>query len=316
MRFYDNFLKLYYEKGYFSYLTEDLVKSDNEDFFFQMSLIRFFEKKLLKLFEQNLINGTTHTYMGQEANSAAIFNHIDKNYDIIWSNHRCHGHFISYSGMIIELMAEILGKKEGICSGRGGSQHIHYKNFYSNGLLGGSLPQSVGTAFANKDNNKSITIIFIGDGTLGSGYLYESMNLASIWDCPVLFICENNYIAQTTPSNLTLSGEIGLRPQAFGIKHFSSYDYNVDKINHISKKVIDYVRETRKPSFFEIGSIRLGPHSKGDDTRTNKEIKNNLSKDPLLNLKLKVKNYHEIENICEKIINKTFEIVNDFETAK
>ena len=83
----------------------------------------------------------------------------DKNYDIIWSNHRCHGHFISYSGMIIELMAEILGKKEGICSGRGGSQHIHYKNFYSNGLLGGSLPQSVGTAFANKDKNKSITCI-------------------------------------------------------------------------------------------------------------------------------------------------------------
>jgi len=316
MKFYDNFLKLYYKKGYFSFLKEDIIKSEKEDFFFQMSLIRTFEKKLLKLFEQNLISGTTHTYIGQEANSAAIFNHIDKDHDIIWSNHRCHGHFISYSGMIIELMAEILGKKEGVCSGRGGSQHIHYKNFYSNGLLGGSLPQSVGTSFANKYNDKSITIIFIGDGTLGSGYLYESMNLASIWKCPLLFICENNFIAQTTPSNLTLSGEISLRPKAFGIKHFSTYEYNVDSINSISEEVINYVRQTRKPSFFEIGSIRLGPHSKGDDTRPTEEIKNNLSKDPFSNFKSKIKNYNEIENICEKIINKTFQIVNNFEIEK
>ena len=94
----------------------------------------------------------------QEINSSVVFNNIDYENDVIWSNHRCHGHFISYCALIVELMAEILGKKNGICNGRGGSQHLHFKNFYSNGILGGSLPIAVGSAYANKLNkSKFIT---------------------------------------------------------------------------------------------------------------------------------------------------------------
>ena len=287
MKSYNLFNKNYKLKNYFNFLNEDYIKNDEEDFFFEMCLIRTFEKKLLNLFEKNLINGTTHTYIGQEANSAGIFKHLNLDKDIIWSNHRCHGHFISYCFLIIELMAEILGKKNGVCNGRGGSQHLHYKNFYSNGLLGGSLPQAVGAAFAKKDS-EDISVIFIGDGTLGSGYLYESMNLASIWNCPILFICENNFIAQTTPSNLTIGGKIDLRANSFGIKTFNSYDYDIEKISTISKKAVDYVRNKRRPVFLEVGSIRLGPHSKGDDTRSKEEILKLEKMDPYLKIKKKL----------------------------
>ena len=92
---------------------------------------------------------------------------------------------ISYSGKIFELMAEIFGKSSGICQGRGGSQHLHYKNFYSNGILGGSVPQAVGASYAIK-NTGGITIAFIGDGTMGEGVLYECLNIASLWNCPIL----------------------------------------------------------------------------------------------------------------------------------
>lgn len=315
MSSYNLFLKNYKSKNYFNFLEKDIIKNKEEDFFFEMCLIRTFEKKLLELFEKNLINGTTHTYIGQEVNSTCIFKHLNLHKDIIWSNHRCHGHFISYCFLIVELMAEILGKTEGVCKGRGGSQHLHYKNFYSNGLLGGSLPQAVGAAFAIK-NSKDISVIFIGDGTLGSGYLYESMNLSSIWNCPILFICENNFIAQTTPSSLTVSGKIDLRANSFGIKTFSTYDYDLKKINTISKKAIEYVRNKRLPAFLEIGSIRLGPHSKGDDTRSKKEILILENKDPYLKIKKKIKNSKKIEELCFKVIEQTFTIVNKFATAK
>ena len=208
-----NFTKNLDPKAYKKHL-KSIFKNEKEFFYFEMKLIRCFENKLLELFEKNLLFGTTHTCIGQECNSVSFLNNIDQNNDIIWSNHRCHGHFISYSGNIVGLMAEIMGKKLGVCGGRGGSQHLHYKNFYSNGILGGSVPQAVGSSFALK-NNKSICIAFIGDGTMGSGVFYESLNLASLLNCPIVFVCENNRIAQTTPSNLVLSGSIIDRAKAF-----------------------------------------------------------------------------------------------------
>ena len=280
-----------------------------------MCLIRTFEKKLLELFEKNLINGTTHTYIGQEVNSVSVFNNLNLDRDIVWSNHRCHGHFISYCFLIVELMAEILGKLKGVCKGRGGSQHLHYKNFYSNGLLGGSLPQAVGAAFAKK-YTQDISVIFIGDGTLGSGYLYESMNLSSLWSCPILFVCENNFIAQTTPSNLSISGKIDMRANSFGIKTFSTYEYDLEKIEIVSKEAVNYVRSNRVPAFLEIGSLRLGPHSKGDDTRSKDEISKLKKKDPYLKIKNKINNSEEIEKLCFRITEQTFLIVKEFETAK
>jgi len=184
-------LAKYLKPENYKLLLKKNLKNETELLYFEMQLIRCFENKLLNLFEKNLLFGTTHTSIGQECNSVSFLNAIKPSEDIIWSNHRCHGHFISYSGNIIGLMAEIMGKKLGVCGGRGGSQHLHYKNFYSNGILGGSVPQAVGSAFALK-NKKSICISFIGDGTLGEGVFYESLQFASLRNLPVIFVCENN----------------------------------------------------------------------------------------------------------------------------
>jgi TPP-dependent pyruvate/acetoin dehydrogenase alpha subunit len=279
-----------------------------------MKLIRCFEKKLLDLFVKNLLFGTTHTCIGQECNSVSFSNAIETNIDIIWSNHRCHGHFISYSGNIIGLMAEIMGKKTGVCGGRGGSQHLHYKNFYSNGILGGTVPQALGSAFAIK-NKKSICIVFIGDGTMGSGVFYESLNLASLWNCPIIFVCENNNIAQTTPLNLALSGSILSRVKAFDIKTYKNNSLDVMQIYDLANEVISYVRKTRKPAFVELKSIRLGPHSKGDETRSVNEIKKLNNNDPLKKIQKGISIYKDIDTICEQQIENVFQLVKNFEDA-
>jgi len=292
----------------------NIFKNKNELFYFEMKLIRCFEKKLLDLFVKNLLFGTTHTCIGQECNSVSFLNAIETNIDIIWSNHRCHGHFISYSGNIIGLMAEIMGKKTGVCGGRGGSQHLHYKNFYSNGILGGTVPQALGSAFAIK-NKKSICIVFIGDGTMGSGVFYESLNLASLWNCPIIFVCENNNIAQTTPSNLALSGSILSRAKAFNIKTYKNNSLDVMQIYDLANEVISYVRKNRKPAFVELKSIRLGPHSKGDDTRSVNEIKKLNNNDPLKKIQKAISIYKDIDTICEQQIENVFQLVKNFEDA-
>ena len=292
----------------------NIFKNKNELFYFEMKLIRCFEKKLLDLFVKNLLFGTTHTCIGQECNSVSFLNAIETNIDIIWSNHRCHGHFISYSGNIIGLMAEIMGKKTGVCGGRGGSQHLHYKNFYSNGILGGAVPQALGSAFAIK-NKKSICIVFIGDGTMGSGVFYESLNLASLWNCPIIFVCENNNIAQTTPLNLALSGSILSRVKAFDIKTYKNNSLDVMQIYDLANEVISYVRKTRKPAFVELKSIRLGPHSKGDETRSVNEIKKLNNNDPLKKIQKGISIYKDIDTICEQQIENVFQLVKNFEDA-
>jgi len=292
----------------------NIFKNKNELFYFEMKLIRCFEKKLLDLFVKNLLFGTTHTCIGQECNSVSFLNAIETNIDIIWSNHRCHGHFISYSGNIIGLMAEIMGKKTGVCGGRGGSQHLHYKNFYSNGILGGTVPQALGSAFAIK-NKKSICIVFIGDGTMGSGVFYESLNLASLWNCPIIFVCENNNIAQTTPLNLALSGSILSRVKAFDIKTYKNNSLDVMQIYDLANEVISYVRKTRKPAFVELKSIRLGPHSKGDETRSVNEIKKLNNNDPLKKIQKGISIYKDIDTICEQQIENVFQLVKNFEDA-
>jgi TPP-dependent pyruvate/acetoin dehydrogenase alpha subunit len=269
---------------------------------------------LLDLFVNNLLFGTTHTCIGQECNCVSFLNAIETNIDIIWSNHRCHGHFISYSGNIIGLMAEIMGKKIGVCGGRGGSQHLHYKNFYSNGILGGAVPQALGSAFAIK-NKKSICIVFIGDGTMGSGVFYESLNLASLWNCPIIFVCENNNIAQTTPSNLALSGSILSRAKAFNIKTYKNNSLDVMQIYDLANEVISYVRKNRKPAFVELKSIRLGPHSKGDDTRSVNEIKKLNNNDPLKKIQKAISIYKDIDTVCEQQIENVFRLVKNFEDA-
>jgi len=267
-----------------------------------MLMIRLFEEKLLSEFAKGNISGTTHTCIGQEANAISIVNNLEKDHDVIWSNHRCHGHFLAYTGDAFRLFAEILGKPAGVCSGRGGSQHLAWNNFYSSGVQGGLAPLAVGTAFGYKDKG-AISAVFLGDGTMGEGSIYEAMNLASLWNCPVLFIVEDNAIAQTTPKSLALSGDIKARGEAFGIQSRSLATTDLNELMPVAQQAIDYVRSEKRPYWLHIQTTRLAAHSKGDDTRPRDEVDDMKKRDCLALLSgdfEKEEIYQEVERFIEE----------------
>jgi TPP-dependent pyruvate/acetoin dehydrogenase alpha subunit len=246
-----------------------------------MLRIRLFEERLLDLFPSGQIYGTTHTYIGQEANAVGILEAKQEG-DIVVSNHRCHGHFLAYGGSMHALAAEMLGRETGICGGRGGSQHIAWKDFFSNGILGGTVPISVGMAFAEAARKRnSIVFTFIGDGTLGEGVVYESLNMASLWNLPIFFVVENNRYAQSTPVALHLAGEMSVRFEAFGIPAQELEARDVFEIKTHAQELVNSVRAGDGPRALILHTYRFAPHSKGDDTRDPEEIERYRAQDPL-----------------------------------
>lgn len=248
--------------------------------YWQMTLIRQTERLLLKLFQQNRIFGTTHTCLGQEANAVGVINALDRARDTVWSNHRCHGHFLAYCGQVAKLLGEIMGRREGVCGGRGGSQHLSWGRFHSSGIQGGLVPLALGTALADRTDH-AISVVFLGDGTMGEGVVYEGLNLAALWSLPVLFVVEDNGVAQTTPKHLGVSGSIAERAAPFGVRRFSCADTDVEAIHELARTAVDYVRGDCRPAWLHIETVRLGPHSKGDDTRSKVELAALWERDPL-----------------------------------
>lgn len=256
--------------------------SDNQSLYRSLYQIRRFEEVVLEEFSSGVFYGTTHTYLGQEANAVGVLTHLADG-DIVFSNHRCHGHFIAYGGDMQALYAELMGKPSGVSGGRGGSQHIHWKDFYSNGILGSTVPIATGTALAEKKKGTgAITVVFIGDGALGEGVVYESLNLASLWGTPILYVVENNHIAQTTPTELGIAGSMTARFEAFDIPAAELDSSDVTEISSLAEKLIGEVRETQTPRALVLDTYRFGPHSKGDDTRPEKDVvKMKAERDPL-----------------------------------
>ncbi len=181
--------------------------------------IRLFEEALLDLYRSQGLSGTTHTSVGQEAIAAGTLRHLRPG-DGVVSNHRCHGHYLAAGGDAGTLLDEIRGNRGGACRGVGGSQHVHFDRFFSNGILGGMVPVGGGLALADKIRGTGAAVVaFLGDGALGEGVVYETLNLAALWQLPLLFVLENNLYAQSTPQHLNLSGTIRGRFDAFGIEN-------------------------------------------------------------------------------------------------
>lgn len=237
-----------------------------------MCRIRFFEELVLEKFPTGVFVGTTHTCLGQEANAVGVIANLQAE-DIVFSNHRGHGHFLAYGGDPRALFAELMGKQSGVCGGRGGSQHLHWKNFYSNGVQGGIVPIASGMALAEKQKQSgAIAVAFLGDGTLGEGVIYEAFNMASKWRIPILYVVENNRIAQTTPIELSLAGSIAARFRAFDIDCEELDTSDVVEISEAAAKWVAQIRQTQAPGALILHTCRFGPHSKGDDTRLAEEI--------------------------------------------
>ena len=272
-----------------------------------MLRIRRFEETVLDSFPRGWFYGTTHTGIGQEANAVGVLS-LRRPGEVVVSNHRCHGHFLAYGGSMTALAAELMGRATGVCGGRGGSQHLMHEDFYASGVLGGTLPLAVGMALAERRRDR-LVIVFLGDGALGEGAVYESLNLAALWRLPVYFVVENNRYAQTTPIRLHLAGEIGARFEAFGIPVEEHDTTDVLEIRDLAAGGLARLRGGSGPQALVIRTYRFSPHSKGDDLRDPQEIERFRQRDPLLILgaRLRPDERRALDAAAEQEVQSAFE---------
>src|SRR5215471_15753369 len=195
--------------------TEKLLR-----FFRQMTAIRLFEERVNDLYTRALMPGLAHLYIGEEAVAVGVCSALRRD-DYITSTHRGHGHCLAKGATPDLMFAELLGKKAGYCKGKGGSMHIADPatgNLGANAIVGGSAALATGAAFASKYLNQDRAVVcFFGEGALGQGVLYESMNLAQLWKLPVLYVCENNMYNEYTHYSETTAGDVPTRATAFGV---------------------------------------------------------------------------------------------------
>lgn len=256
-------------------------RADCHALFSRAFLIREFEQRLLKLFGEGKLVGTVHTCIGQEFSGIAVAAHLEPG-DLVFSNHRCHGHYLARTGDVDGLIAEIMGRITGICAGRGGSQHICGGGVFSNGIQGGIMPVAAGLALAQQlTATRSVVVVFIGDGTLGEGVVYETLNLVSKWKIPMVTVLENNGCSQSTASVQTLAGDIILRAESFGLPAYRGNTWEPEALVGLVGNVMGRVREESRPAFVCIDTYRLMAHSKGDDDRPENERRRYWAIDPL-----------------------------------
>jgi len=221
--------------------------------------IRSVEEQLLIGYKNRHFGGTVHTCIGQEI-LPSILSEVLSNNPFIISNHRGHGHFVAHTGHIEGLFCEFLGKKGAPSKGIGGSQHLYAENFLSNGIQGCTSPFSVGIGMVRP------TVIYMGDGTMGNGTVYEAINMSKITNSQVMFVVEDNEISQTTPSRKVLSGSISDRYRAFDI--FVIEVDSADPVEmHDKLENLEDLWAKNKVVALVVKSYRLNSHSKGDDTR-------------------------------------------------
>ena len=266
-----------------------------------MLRIRRFEETVLDQFKLGLFSGTTHTSIGQEANAVGVISQMLAE-NVIVTNHRCHGHYLAYGGDMRALFAELMGRSTGIGGGRGGSQHIHWRNLYSNGVQGGIVPIATGMALAEKRKGKDTSVtVFLGDGTFGEGAIYEAFNMASLWQVPLLFVVENNHIAQTTPSDLALAGSLSRRFEAFDIPAVELDTSDVMEISGEASQLLAEIHENCSPRALILNTERFGPHSKGDDTRSEEMVAALRSQRDPLKISERRLPAHEVRLITQQV---------------
>jgi pyruvate dehydrogenase E1 component alpha subunit len=232
----------------------------------RMLLIRHFELNLLALFTRGEIAGTTHTCLGQEYVPVALRPLIEPAF--VFSNHRGHGHYLAQFDDAAGLLAEITGREGAVCAGAGGSQHILRPGFCSTGVQGESVPAALGVALHMKSTGRpDLAVAYIGDGTWGQGVVYEALNMAELWRAPLMVVVENNHIAQTTPTRDAMAGSIRGRAAAFGVRYELVEGFDLQAIRMQLETPVRRTRDGDGPLVVEFDTIRLGPHSKGDDTR-------------------------------------------------
>ncbi len=276
-----------------------------------MYRIRFFEKRAKDLYTQGLIRGSLHSYIGEEAIAVGACSAIREN-DCIISTHRGHGHCIAKGGNLKKMMAELFGRETGYCKGRGGSMHLIAPEtgmLGACGIVGGGIPISLGVGLSSQYRQSGqITLCFFGDGACNQGSFHESLNLASLWRLPIIFICENNVYAVTTPISRSFAIEdIAVRAISYGIPGKVVDGNDILAVYETVNKAVEKARKGEGSTLIECKTSRWESHCVSiSETRTKGEIEECRKKDPILRLetrllrdRLLTKN--ESEKIKEKV---------------
>jgi 2-oxoisovalerate dehydrogenase E1 component len=255
-------------------ITESEKIDTRADEAFEQSLfekaarIRAVENLLLDLHREGHFRGALHTCIGEETIAAALHPHLNPETDAFFATHRGHGHYLASGGGEAELVAEFLGRKGALCLGRGGSQHLQHRLFFANGIQGAACPQAVGYAWARmRADLAGISVVQLGDGTLGEGAVYEALTFAAVLKAPVLFLVQLNGWSQSTDAKTTSAGDLLERFRGFGLLVDRRSDVDaLDLHNHFGR-VLKAVRLGR-PFVQIIDTRRLVAHSTHDDQRS------------------------------------------------
>lgn len=277
--------------------------------------IRYFEQTVEKEFSNGVMRGTTHGCIGQEIIPVLTVYWMDMENDYIVGTHRCHGQVLAYTKNSYRLFCEMMGRKDGFVEGLGGSQHIKTKKFITNGITGGMAVIGTGIALGiKKQKGTGIVISFLGDGGFNEGYVQETMNLASHFQVPILYICENNHYAMSTPTEKYSAGCFDDRVRALRINYIEATTYDIEELDQKLKQGFAYIRKEKRPCFINIHTARLCGHSKSDkmEYMSDEEKEENRRFDPLCQLR-KHLGRMEIESI-HQIIEE--EIHSSLERAK
>jgi len=236
----------------------------------QMVTIRQFEAQVNELYTRALMPGLAHLYIGEEAVAVGVCEALLKT-DYITSTHRGHGHCLAKGASPDRMFAELLGKKAGYCKGKGGSMHIADPatgNLGANAIVCGSAGIATGAAFTARHlGTDQVSVCFFGEGALGQGVLYEVMNLAKIFQLPVIYVCENNLYNEYTHYSETTAGEILARAAAFDIESTTVDGQNVRAVNGFAKILVDRARRGGGPGFLLCNTYRYHGHHVGDINR-------------------------------------------------
>jgi acetoin:2,6-dichlorophenolindophenol oxidoreductase subunit alpha len=272
-------------------MNSDLRKDSLTLMLRQMMEVRYFEEKVFDLYGQNLVPGTIHLYAGEEAVAVGVCSALRKD-DSITSTHRGHGHCLAKGADPKRTMAEILGKKTGYCKGKGGSMHIADFNVGMLGataVVGAGLPIAVGAGLSAKlRKTDQVTVCFFGEGASNQGTFHESLNLASAWSLPVVFVCENNlYAMGTRQSKIMKVQNVADRASGYGIPGVTVDGNDVLEVYSAARDAVERARKGGGPTLLECKTYRRRGHSRVDPAkyRPKQEVEEWLVKDPINRLK-------------------------------
>lgn len=284
----------------------------------EMLRIRLFEEQVLELQQQKKLFGPVHVYIGEEAVAVGVCSVLTKQ-DYITSTHRGHGHCLAKGASMDRMFAELLGRSTGYCGGKGGSMHIadpDTGNLGANGIVGGSAGIATGAALSSKiRRSKQVAVCFFGDGALGQGIIYESMNMASLWKLPVIYVCENNLYSEFGHYREITAGGLLERAQAFGIQAEEVDGQDVELVANTTRRLVERARLGEGPAFLMCHTYRFFGHYTGDTNRAyrTKEEEDfwRDNRDPIKLLEPKLQGFEEIRTAVQQEVTDAIKVAFD-----